>query len=204
MEDEEKMRMQIRQMQKRGNEITDESLESTRRILQMAEETQETGIKTMVTLDEQGERLDHIEEELEDINANVREAEENLTKMERFCGLCLCSCRRPRNFEKTEQYKKAFGQIAGPHTKKNKNVKKTEESGNFIQRVTNDAREDEMEDNMKQVAGIVNNLESMALDMGDELKKQNSQLDRITDQTNANAERIDVANKHAEQLLADN
>lgn len=94
MEDEEKMRMQIRQMQKRGNEITDESLESTRRILQMAEETQETGIKTMVTLDEQGERLDHIEEELEDINANVKEAEENLTKMERFCGLCLCSCRR--------------------------------------------------------------------------------------------------------------
>lgn len=48
----------------------------------------------MVTLDEQGERLDHIEEELEDINANVKEAEENLTKMERFCGLCLCSCRR--------------------------------------------------------------------------------------------------------------
>lgn len=112
--------------------------------------------------------------------------------------------KRPRNFEKTEQYKKAFGQIAGPRTKKNKNVKKAEVSGNFIQRVTNDAKEDEMEDNMKHVAGIVNNLESMALDMGDELKKQNSQLDRITDQTNANAERIDVANKHAEQLLADN
>lgn len=46
-------------------------------------------------------------------------------------------------------------------------------------RITNDAREDEMEDNMGQVNTMVGNLRNMALDMGSELENQNRQIDRI-------------------------
>lgn len=46
-------------------------------------------------------------------------------------------------------------------------------------RITNDAREDEMEDNMGQVSTMVGNLRNMALDMGSELENQNRQVDRI-------------------------
>ena len=38
-----------------------------------------------------------------------------------------------------------------------------------------------MEENMQAVGGILGNLKSMATDMGAEIEKQNSQLDRIND-----------------------
>lgn len=46
-------------------------------------------------------------------------------------------------------------------------------------RITNDAREDEMEDNMTQVNTMIGNLRNMAIDMGSELENQNRQIDRI-------------------------
>lgn len=48
-----------------------------------------------------------------------------------------------------------------------------------MNRITNDAREDEMEDNMGQVNTMIGNLRNMALDMGSELENQNAQVDRI-------------------------
>lgn len=46
-------------------------------------------------------------------------------------------------------------------------------------RVTNDAREDEMEENLAHVGSIVGNLKSMALDMGNEIDTQNVQIERV-------------------------
>ena len=46
-------------------------------------------------------------------------------------------------------------------------------------RVTDDARENEMDENLEQVGGIIGNLRHMALDMGQEIDTQNRQLDRI-------------------------
>ena len=51
--------------------------------------------------------------------------------------------------------------------------------GSYIQRINNDAREDEMEENMQAVGGILGNLKNMAQDMGDEIGRQNKQLDTI-------------------------
>ncbi len=45
--------------------------------------------------------------------------------------------------------------------------------------MTNDAREDEMEENLAQVGSILGNLRSMALDMGNEIDTQNVQVERI-------------------------
>lgn len=49
----------------------------------------------------------------------------------------------------------------------------------YIQRITNDAREDEMEENLLCVSGILGNLRNMAVDMGSEIEYQNRQIDRI-------------------------
>ena len=46
-------------------------------------------------------------------------------------------------------------------------------------RITNDAREDEMEDNMGQVNTMIGNLRNMAVDMGSEIENQNRQIDRL-------------------------
>lgn len=48
-------------------------------------------------------------------------------------------------------------------------------------RVTNDAREDEMEENLGAVGSIIGNLKTMAIDMGNEIDRQNIQIDNITE-----------------------
>ena len=45
--------------------------------------------------------------------------------------------------------------------------------------MTNDAREDEMEENLVAVSGMLGNLRNMAIDMNSEITGQNKQLDRI-------------------------
>lgn len=52
------------------------------------------GIRTLVALDEQGEQLDRVEENLDQINVDMKEAERNLTGLEKCCGLCVCPWRR--------------------------------------------------------------------------------------------------------------
>lgn len=49
----------------------------------------------------------------------------------------------------------------------------------LFDRVTNDVREDEMEENLAQVGSILGNLRNMALDMGNEIDTQNVQIERI-------------------------
>lgn len=49
----------------------------------------------------------------------------------------------------------------------------------YIAKITNDAREGEMEENMGQVNTMIGNLRNMAIDMGSELENQNRQIDRI-------------------------
>ncbi|XP_037815688.1 synaptosomal-associated protein 25 [Lucilia sericata] len=71
----------------------------------------------------------------------------------------------------------------------------------YIGRITNDAREDEMEENMGQVNTMIGNLRNMALDMGSELENQNRQIDRINRKAESNEARIAVANQRAHQLL---
>jgi hypothetical protein len=40
------------------------------------------------------EQLDRIEEGMDQINADMKEAEKNLTGMEKCCGLCVLPCNK--------------------------------------------------------------------------------------------------------------
>ncbi|XP_025198432.1 uncharacterized protein LOC112596826 isoform X5 [Melanaphis sacchari] len=46
---------ELQELQMKAGEVTDESLESTRRMLALCEESKEAGIRTLVALDDQGE-----------------------------------------------------------------------------------------------------------------------------------------------------
>ena len=209
MSDEDRMRADIMAMRERGDQITDESLEATRRILGTAEETQDVGIKTLVMLDEQGEQLDRVEDALDDINVDMREAERNLTNLEKCCGLCVCPGGRAKSFEKSDAYKKAYtpGSKDQVVTKQpggsngNGRQQKDGGPGGYVQRITDDAREDEMDENLGQVGDIVGNLKSMAVDMGKEIDAQNRQIDRINAKAESNDVRIGTANQRARQIL---
>lgn len=74
-------------LQLKCNEITDESLESTRRMKTMCEEAKDSGIKTLVMLDDQGEQLEKFESGMDQINSDMRLAEQALKSMDLLCGI---------------------------------------------------------------------------------------------------------------------
>ncbi|XP_043975712.1 synaptosomal-associated protein 25-like [Gambusia affinis] len=196
------------ELQRRANQVTDESLESTRRMVQLVEESKDLGIRTVVMLDEQGEQLERIEEGLDQINSDMKEAEKNLTDLGKCCG--LCSCEKLKAFEESRAYKAVWGGASNqdgvianqPPT--SRVVDQREQmmmSGGHIRRVMDDAREDEMEENLAHVGSIMGNLKSMALDIGNELESQKDQIHRITEAANVNVSRINAANQKANNLM---
>ncbi|XP_053489645.1 synaptosomal-associated protein 23 isoform X1 [Ictalurus furcatus] len=208
--------MSVEDITMRANQVTDESLESTRRMLQMAEESRETGNKTIVMLDQQGEQLRHVEQGMDQINQDMRQAEKNLTDLSKCCGLCVCPCDRVRSIESDGRYKRTWGAgsenasteggdggvvSSQPANYRNGQATTAAASGPYVKRVMNDAREDEMEENLEQVGSIIGNLKNMALDMGNEIDKQNKTIDRINDKADMNKARIDEANQRANKLL---
>ena len=64
-------------LEQRIDMVTDETLDATRRIRQVAEETNQIGIDTLVTLNEQGEQLENVENRLDTIGADLKGKEEN-------------------------------------------------------------------------------------------------------------------------------
>ncbi|XP_070685307.1 synaptosomal-associated protein 25 isoform X1 [Pempheris klunzingeri] len=195
------------ELQRRANQVTDESLESTRRMMQLVEESKDAGIRALVMLDEQGEQLERIEEGLDQINSDMKEAEKNLTDLGKCCG--LCSCDKLKAFEESGAYKAVWGGASGqdgvvsnqPPSFRVGDEKSMTMSGGYIRRVTNDAREDEMEENLAHVGSIIGNLKSMALDMGNEMETQNDQIERIEGKAILNVSRITAANQKANNLM---
>uniref|UniRef100_A0A3B4FJT9 Synaptosomal-associated protein n=1 Tax=Pundamilia nyererei TaxID=303518 RepID=A0A3B4FJT9_9CICH len=154
------------------------------------------------------EQLERIEEGLDQINSDMKEAEKNLTDLGKCCG--LCSCDKLKAFEESGAYKAVWGRassqdgVVANQPPSSRVVDEREQmimSGGYIRRATGDAREDEMEENLAHVGSIVGNLKSMALDIGNELETQNSQIDRIQGKANLNVTRISAANQKATNLM---
>lgn len=198
---------ELESLQLKANNITDESLESTRRMITLCEESQNTGAKTIAMLEHQGEQLNRIENDMETMNNEMKEAEKHITGMEKWCGLCVCPWNRAAKvrdvdgtWSKSNGDKKGSEPVSQQPRPGGSNVPDSG-SGPYIRRINNDAREDEMEENMQAVGSVLSNLKNMAQDMGSEISKQNKQLDRITNKAETVDTRIQVANKRTEKLL---
>lgn len=196
---------ELAELQFKANKTTDDSLESTRRMLQLCDESKEAGFRTLMGLDEQGEQLDKIEEDMDKINVDMREAEKNLTGMEKCCGFCILPCSKNKEFKEDAGTWKSSDDgkvVNGQPTRVVDNRAGTgPTTTSYVARITNDAREDEMEENMTQIGNMIGNLRNMANDMGNEIENQNSQLERTNQKATSNETRITAANDRATQLL---
>jgi len=184
---------------------TDESLASTRRMVGLIEESKETAAGTMMQLDEQGEQLRRVEDGLDEINIGIRDAEQHIEDMEKCCGCCILPWKRWRKFETTAAYKDGFQE------KKSKDKSgwrsngaatggTNAPSGPYVTKIMDDAREDEMEDNLQDVGRGIEMLKNMALDMGDTIDEHNSRIDRITNKAESNEIRMNRAQGRMEKL----
>jgi len=196
----------LERMQAKANSISDASLESSRRMRDMLIETQDTGQNTLAMLDTQGEQLNRVEANLDTINSEMKEADKALTGMEKWCGLFVCPWNKkaPLSDPNSGEWEKSRDptrvSVVGKQPGGAKDTR-VAPSGPYIQRITNDSREDEMEENLAGLGSILGNLSNMAVSMGSEIEKQNSQLDNIQGKTASADIRIDSANKRTEKLL---
>eukprot|EP00095_Tigriopus_kingsejongensis_P011120 maker-scaffold645_size120276-snap-gene-0.29 protein:Tk11120 transcript:maker-scaffold645_size120276-snap-gene-0.29-mRNA-1 annotation:"synaptosomal-associated protein 25" len=204
---------ELESLQLKSNQVTDDSLESTRRMISMCEDSQAAGTKTLEQLDVQGEQLNRVEEGMDNMNAEMKEAEKHLTGMEKLFG-CFTLPWKSRgskvrdadsSWNKANNGKDAKGKSGAKGDPQrggaNQAANTAAPDGPYIQRINNDAREDEMEENMQAVGSILGNLKSMAREMGSELEQQNNQLERLNTKGQLVDTRITVANKRTEQLL---
>ena len=134
--------------------MTDDSLESTRRTRQMAEQALQVGTETMVALDEQGEQLERIDRHLDDINDDLTHAERNIRELQKCCGCCVCPC--SGGIKVGSGTRKSNGGLEmddEPITTQPRSARGGGGGGGgegpMIQRVLDDAREDEMEENLQ-------------------------------------------------------
>lgn len=175
-------------------------------MLQLVEDSKEAGIKTLVALDEQGEQLNRIEEDMDKINADMREAERAITGMEQCCGLFTCPCGKKSDFKANESTWKSSEdrKVINGQPARSMDVRDgggPVRNGPYISRITNDAREDEMEENLVGVSSVLGNLRNMAIDMGSEIGSQNVQLERINLKADSNKSRIQGAAERTQKLL---
>ncbi|XP_056396857.1 synaptosomal-associated protein 25-like isoform X2 [Hyla sarda] len=189
------------QLKKRMDQVTDESLNITRHMVQLVEESKDAGIKILVMLDEQGEQLDHVDKGLDQINQDMREAEKNLKDMGKCCGLCSCDRLTNSAINRSAWGKSNDGVVSAQPSHVADERERMMMSGSYIRRITKDSQEDEMEENLNQVGSIVGNLRSMALDMGNEIDIQNKQVDKIMEKVAVNQDRIQEANNKAKKIL---
>ncbi|KAH8398632.1 hypothetical protein KR215_003284, partial [Drosophila sulfurigaster] len=205
---ENQPRTELQELQLKSAQVADESLESTRRMLTMMDESKEAGIRTLVALDDQGEQLDRIEEGMDRINADMREAEKNLSGMEKCCGICVLPWKKVNLKDDGDSAWKANDDGKIVASQPQRVIDERERNGmgqpahsGYVARITNDAREDEMDENLGQVNSMLGNLRNMAIDMGSELENQNKQIERINAKGDANNLRMDGVNKRANNLL---
>ena len=196
----------IEQIQKESSEITDESLACTERMAKLSIDTVEIGSKTLDELNSQREKLNNIEKKMTDIKTNVGKAERELTKMEKCCGCFSLPWRRNKLKFNDNKSKHAFRpQIIVPRTSDNtlltsSNTPVTIDE-RYITRITNDKREDKMEENMIIVGAMVKDMNHQAHEISRELDKQNEIIDKISSKIDHNNTRINAANFRTVQLM---
>ncbi|KAF2360312.1 SNAP-25 [Trinorchestia longiramus] len=154
-------------------------------------------------LGEQGEQLDRIEEGMDQINQDMKEAEKNLSGMEKCCGIFALPWKKMKEFRDDDSTwkDKGDGVVDGQPGRIIDSTNAVPSGAMQISRITNDAREDEMEENLGQVNTMVENLRNMAIDMGSEIDSQNTQISRLDAKASSNADRLKQANTRAETLL---
>ena len=189
---------ELEQLQLESKKVSNKSLESTRNMKDLCEESQIVAIKTLENLEHQGNQLDRVNEGLDDMRSEMRQTEKSLNGMEKFCGLfCICPSFKSAKPKENKSSKNSVEKSRS----KGSTVPDKVSSRPYIQRITNDALEDEMEDNMKDVGNALSNLKNMAEVMGEVVTDHNSKIEDIRTKSTKLDIKIGSANKRTEKML---
>ncbi|EDV28666.1 SNAP25.3 [Trichoplax adhaerens] len=208
MASDEEIRRELEKMEAKGSHILNQSLEITRNLVTLTQQTEAIGSQTLVVLNEQGGKLTRIEGGMENINNNMSEAEKSLADVEKCCGICPLPWRRTGT-NNLKKYRYSTKEICDkisknlPVTKQPANtsaISKSQDS-DYNQNISNDFREIKINEDLLRVEGHLDKLCIQARTMTDQLDTQNEQIDRIIDQAAQNSDRIGNATKKTIKIL---
>ncbi|VDM74262.1 unnamed protein product [Strongylus vulgaris] len=166
------------------------------------EKINEEGVVTLAALENQDEQLDKLECNLHQINDDISAVKKDIKKMERCCCfhfLCLPITRFRKNKDREVRERTAASSIIFKH--RASLVKRR--SGAFIPRLTEDAIEHEIEDNLRQVDETLNSIKHLAVDINVQLSIQEPKLDRIQELIENSDLAMGGANAKVKKLLSE-
>jgi len=186
------------------NEVANDTLESTRNMRRMCEESKDIGMKTMGLLENQGESIENWEEVADGIHRDMALAEKALKAMDAACFGMI-----PKFWKIGGGFPVDDAVWVEPEMPKNEclpELKGLNPDHCFIAAAgesgEQDAREKEMEENMNEVSATIVNLRNMANDMGNGIRAQNEALDRIHAKADHDTARVAFAVEKASALMS--
>ncbi|KAI6179786.1 hypothetical protein M3Y98_00648100 [Aphelenchoides besseyi] len=173
---------------------TNKSLISTRRIVGLCVGVEDVETKTTTDLHYQGEILDRVEARLDHISPKLKVAQGNLNEMRKCCGLCVLR-NKVQEHETIIVNGRPNGVVSNritifeqPTLTVSSSISKP--SRDQIKKTLNNDREDEIKGNLKQLGGILENVQKVTYELNNKISTQNFQLNYITNQSESNRIRV--------------
>lgn len=202
---------------KRAEKLAYETLDHTKRMLQLCDKSEKAGIKTLDLLYDQGIKLKGANKSLDNIKHDLETVENNLKTLKKpfpFCCCCCCCFSKKSNEVKSEKrfsFCRIFSRFCGSSKKKKKHLLevdpnkrnssqlKLEQSSKSLSEKT--SSEDALSNNLFEIRSHVSNLKLIALAVGSELNSQISHIERIDQQTNNTVDKVSDADKIGKKYL---
>ena len=191
-------------LQERIGRVENESLESTQRALRVLNETHEIGVKTAEELVRQGEKLQSVEEHLDDVNNKLTATQKNLNQIKSvFGGLknkffsSSSSSSSPKPKSNNEKSSSSMSNSKSMSSMRSSNESKQAECAV----ITNSDREKELNRNLEEMSVGLKRLANLGMDMQRELDRQDPMLDRLSTKVGATKGKIDNQNDQMRKIM---
>jgi hypothetical protein len=194
----------LKQVHARIGQVENDSLESTRRALRSLNETQEIGAKTAEELVRQGEKLQAIEENLDNVNSKLTDTQKNLNKIKSVFGGLKNRFAFSTTPPGTSAKSSSKSEKPAVHVSKSMSDVKMN-SNNAIKPeyavITGSDREQELNKNLEEMSLGLKGLTNLALDMQRELNRQDPTLERLNAKAPTIQNKINYQNDQMKQIL---
>lgn len=186
----------LKQIQSRIYEVEDQSLQSTRRALRTLYDTHDVGVKTAEELVRQGEKLQGVEDRLDEANQKLDDTQKTLNKIKSVFG----------GFKNMMHFKDK------PKKGKDKSMPASKSMGNIgtssraaakpdYPVITGSDKEKEINRNLTEMSRGLTGLTSLALDMQRELDRQNPTIERLNYKVPSVQDKIEDQNTQMKRIL---
>lgn len=192
---------ELKKIQQKIDYVENESLESTQRALRTLTETTQIGTETATELVRQGEKLKNMDRQLDDINDNLNATQKHINNIKsvfggiknrffsKFSSTSTTDTASTKELPKSKTTNSIASSTAPPQPK-----------AEFI-RITNSAREQQLEENLDAISSGLSNLTSLAKEMSYELERQDPLLDRLNKKTTNLDSRVAQQNTQMKKIL---